>query len=326
MKKIYLITSCIVIAGLQHGCAAKTPSTSSTNDCQSYANTAIAHQTQNLKYRCGFTGSRWSNDLKGQQQWCTSVPPHIPQQETQQREQLLRSCYARLPPAKTAHNQLPIPANCTDQSQQYQPIRHINSRSHYNAKSTTYQPIIDSKGYIKADLNRDNIDDFVFIEQSPQNTRLAFCTSQARTRTHQRKSTPFKIYSEENATTERSSQRIEYKHGKLLVTDQYQEHNWGTDSVQGTYAYSPQLDDLVLTHLVKRSTSGDGYRSDSYTEYDLINQRYTASSRCGEFENSCQNRHKTGRLATPKNQPITLSKNPVTLSAKQLPVYAKTSP
>lgn len=331
MKKIPLIASCILLAGLQYGCAVKTPSVTSTvskaDFCQTYAETAVAQQTQNVKYGCGFTGLRWSNDLNGQRQWCSSVNPSIPKQENKQRAQLLKSCFGRFPPASVAsnRNRLPIPASCTDPNQQFIPIRTINSLSHYHAKSSTYQPIIDKKGYIKADLNKDTIDDFVFIEQNTHNsTRLAFCISQARTRTHQRKSTPFKIYSEANASTERSSQRIEYKQGRLLITDQYQEHNWGTDSVQGTYTFAPQYNDLVLTHMIKTSTSGDGYRSNSYAEYDLINRRYVASSTCGEFEDGCRNKHTKGQLAA-SYQPITLSKNPVSLKGKQLPNYLTVS-
>lgn len=326
MKKRLFIALCLPLAGLLYGCstptAVNTPTTAKaqTSNCQSYAKKAVAQQQQNLHYRCGFQGKRWSTNLNGQQQWCKSVAPNIAQLENKRREESLKSCFAKHPPGYIANNLAPIPAQCIDRKQQYKPIKRIKSRNHYHNKSETYQPIADPKGYIQADLNYDSVQDYVFIEQNQKQARLAFCTSQAKSKKLKRKATRFKIYSEPNPTTEISSQRIEYKRGKLLTTDQYQEHNWGTDSVQGTYTYTPKLDDLALTHFVKTSTSGDGYRSNRFEEYDLVGRRYKISTVCGEFENGCQNQHKKGQLAV--KRPITLTQNPISLSAEELRHYA----
>ncbi|CAA6811955.1 MAG: Unknown protein [uncultured Thiotrichaceae bacterium] len=323
MKKILFIASCLPVAGILNSCSTRT--TATNNYCQSYASKAVAQHQQNLQYQCGFQGLRWNNDLKGQHQWCNSVTPDLAQREHVQREQSLKSCFSQRPPGYIANNQPPIPAQCIDRQQNYTPIRRINSRNHYQNGSTTYQPIIDPKGYIQADLNYDRINDYVFIEQKQKQTRLAFCTSQPRTGQLKRKATRFKIYSEANPTTEISSQRIEYKKGKLLITDQYQEHNWGTDSIQGTYTFVPSLDDLTLTHFAKTSTSGDGYRSNRFEEYDLKRGRYHISATCGQFETGCQNQQTQGQL-TPHSRPITLSQSPVSLSAEEPRRYATLHP
>lgn len=325
MNKILLIVSCLPVAGLLNGCsgsAAIATATANTqlNDCQSYASKAVAQQQQNLHFGCGYKGKRWSSDLIALRQWCISSTPDLVNRENMLREQALKSCYARNPPGFIANNLAPVPAQCIDRQQNYKPVKRINSRSHYYNNSTSYQPIIDPKGYIEADLNHDSVQDYVFIEQNQKQTRLAFCTSQRLTKQFKRKATRFKIYSEPKPTTEISSQRIEYKQGKLLTTDQYQEHNWGTDSVQGTYTYTPQLDDLALTHFVKTSSSGDGYRSNRFEEYDLVGRRYNISTTCGEFEIGCRNQRKQGRLAV--SRPITITQNPISLSTEELRHYA----
>lgn len=298
---------------------------SDKNYCQLYAARAIEQNKQNQENNCGYSGARWSSDYNGQYQWCLTVKDAITQHENSEREQLLEDCLRRKTSRFSRSNQIALPKACLDANKQFIPIRHIYSRGHYNEDSITYQPIIDKKGYLQEDFNDDGVDDYLFMERDSTNIHLAQCTSHADSQTMKRKITGFRIYSEENPTTEISTQRIEYKNGELIINDSYEEHNWGTDSITSTYVFDPALDDFNLIHFVKTSTSGDGYRSNSFAEYDLVNRHYTIASNCGEFEEDCKNHLEKGTIAL-RNRPITLSETPVSLNVKWLPPYEKLIP
>lgn len=313
----------VLILLLSH--AAFSAAESETAYCKHYAATAVAQQKQNIDNNCGFTGKRWSNDYNGQYQWCLTVRNTISQYENTKREMHLKRCLTRKTSRFSSKNQISFPDACVDPDKQFIPVRNIYSRNHYNEDSSTYQPIIDKKGYIQEDVNDDGVDDYVFIERDSSTLRLAICTSQTDNKPYKRKSTRFRIYSEENPTTEISSQRIQYSDGKLTVTDSYEEHNWGTDSVTGTYVFDPILDDFSLIHFVKTSTSGDGYRSNSFAEYDLVSRRYTIASNCGEYEKGCKNQVEKGTIVL-RNSPITLSETPVSLNTQSLTPYEKLLP
>ncbi|CAA6811965.1 MAG: Unknown protein [uncultured Thiotrichaceae bacterium] len=295
------------------------------NYCQHYATTATDQNKKNIDNNCGYSGARWSSDYNGQYQWCLTVKNTITQHENSERKKLLKSCMTRKTSRFSSKNQITLPQVCIDANKQYIPIRHIYSRNQYNEDSSTYQPIVDKKGYLQKDFNDDGVDDYLFVERDSTHMRLAMCTSQADGKTLKRKSTSFRIHSEENPTTEISAQRIKYKDGKLIVSDSYQEHNWGTDSITSTYVFDPILDDFNLIHFVKTSTSGDGYRSNSFAEYNLVARSYNIASSCGKYEEGCKNHVEKGSI-TLRNRPITLSETPVSLNVKWLSPYEKLIP
>jgi hypothetical protein len=63
--------------------------------CDDYARTAVSQQEQNLRRRCGFTGSRWTSDYNAHYRWCTSVPWESADSEMRAREDELRQCKDR---------------------------------------------------------------------------------------------------------------------------------------------------------------------------------------------------------------------------------------
>lgn len=316
------IATLILMANLPFAHAA---SESEKNYCQHYAATAIEQNKKNIDNNCGYSGARWSSDANGQYQWCLTVKETITQHENSEREKLLNSCMTRKTSRFSSDNQISLPAKCLDANKQFIPIRHIYSRRQYNTESSTYQPISAPNGYIQKDFNDDGVDDYLFVERDSTKMRLAMCTSQAADKSLKRKSTGFRIYSEEKPTTEISAQHIEYKDDKLIINDSYQEHNWGTDSITSTYVFDPILDDFTLIHFVKTSTSGDGYRSNSFAEYDLVTRRYSIASHCGDYEKGCKNQTEQGKIAL-RNRPITLSETPVSLNVKWLTPYEKLIP
>jgi hypothetical protein len=60
--------------------------------CDDYARTAVSQNEQNLRRRCGFTGSRWSSDYNAHYQWCSTVPWESADLEIRAREDELRRC------------------------------------------------------------------------------------------------------------------------------------------------------------------------------------------------------------------------------------------
>ncbi len=60
--------------------------------CNTYANEAIRANRQNNDERCGFTGTRWSNNRSGHFQWCMDNPESASRRESRARSEELRSC------------------------------------------------------------------------------------------------------------------------------------------------------------------------------------------------------------------------------------------
>ncbi len=69
--------------------------TSQGQACDDYARIAVSQHEQNLRRRCGFTGSRWTSDYNAHYQWCTTVPWESADSETRAREDELRHCRDR---------------------------------------------------------------------------------------------------------------------------------------------------------------------------------------------------------------------------------------
>jgi len=68
--------------------------------CDQYAQLAVEQNEQNKQRQCGFEGLRWSNDKKGQKQWCMAVRRELTAKENQARQGLLASC--KLPQKRQA--------------------------------------------------------------------------------------------------------------------------------------------------------------------------------------------------------------------------------
>jgi len=62
------------------------------NQCKHYTNTSVAQNASNIKLGCGFTGLRWSNNWKGQFDWCMTVSDPISGGENEFRKTQLASC------------------------------------------------------------------------------------------------------------------------------------------------------------------------------------------------------------------------------------------
>ncbi|HOW54066.1 MAG TPA: hypothetical protein PLR60_05355, partial [Syntrophorhabdaceae bacterium] len=63
--------------------------------CRQYANTAVSHNQENIKRKCGFTGTRWTSDYKGHYDWCFTAPQNLADSETQARANELQQCASR---------------------------------------------------------------------------------------------------------------------------------------------------------------------------------------------------------------------------------------
>ena len=66
-----------------------------TDRCQQYARTAVSQNQENLRRRCGFTGTRWTNEYKGHYDWCFTAPQNLADAETKARADALRQCQSR---------------------------------------------------------------------------------------------------------------------------------------------------------------------------------------------------------------------------------------
>ena len=60
--------------------------------CNRYADNAVRAQLRNIRYRCGFTGRRWSTDYRDHYRWCISAPWAAANQEEGERRRLLGAC------------------------------------------------------------------------------------------------------------------------------------------------------------------------------------------------------------------------------------------
>ena len=58
-------------------------------NCAMYGKLALQQQKENATKKCGFTGSRWSDDLKAHIAWCGTVGPQQWKAELQLRKKML---------------------------------------------------------------------------------------------------------------------------------------------------------------------------------------------------------------------------------------------
>src|SRR5262245_10273421 len=64
--------------------------------CEVYARIAIVQVDANRKFRCGFTGRRWTSDAMAHFRWCRFVPRSNIRDEQRARAQELQECFDRL--------------------------------------------------------------------------------------------------------------------------------------------------------------------------------------------------------------------------------------
>lgn len=67
------------------------------NHCHEYAKKAVTQHITNLKYECGYQGSRWNPHYLGQKAWCKTVRPAISNRENQVRQNKIKRCVLTKP-------------------------------------------------------------------------------------------------------------------------------------------------------------------------------------------------------------------------------------
>ncbi|MEE9326766.1 MAG: hypothetical protein V3U71_05670 [Cocleimonas sp.] len=193
-----------------------------------------------------------------------------------------------------------IPLSCKDPRHKFKSIKSILSKSSYNTNATNYQPIIDPKGFISVDFNKDGKTDFHFIERLASEIRLISCMSNSKR--YKRRITPFKVHETIKSDFQTISETIRVQGEALILSINMHEHNWGSDSEISTYAYSKNNKEFLLEQREITSQSGDGMRGDTFEFYDLKNQKYKKISSCGSLEEGCKAFSKSGRLKLPKTR------------------------
>ena len=211
-------------------------------------------------------------------------------------------------------NKLGIPQSCIDSTDDFKPIKTITTRLGYNEKAHPYQPIQSPKGFIEHDFNGDGKRDYVFIERSSKSdkSRLATCIDGTRRTTH------FIIHEEKQADFQTIYEIVRLYQGKLQLSINRHEHNWGSDSETSLYRYDKNHNDFMLLERLIYSSSGDGLRSDTEEHYKLGNKRFRLSSRCGSLEQGCRPRKQKGRIIL-SSTPITLFKQGGKLYKRLIP-------
>ncbi len=199
-----------------------------------------------------------------------------------------------------------IPSACQDSKKKYLPVKSILSKSAYNAKAKKYQPIVDPKGFLSIDFNKDGYPDFHFLERSGKDIRLISCLSSVKR--YQRRITPFVVHETIKPDFQTISESIMTSGNSLVLTISRHEHNWGSDTEISAYGYNKTKNEFLLTSREITSNSGDGMRSDTFEFYDLKNNRYKSTGKCGALEEGCRPYTKSGRIA-PLKKPATLLRN-----------------
>jgi hypothetical protein len=64
--------------------------------CEVYARIALVQADANRKFRCGFSGPRWTSDALAHFRWCRFVPRSSIREEQRARAQDLQACFDRL--------------------------------------------------------------------------------------------------------------------------------------------------------------------------------------------------------------------------------------
>ena len=163
-----------------------------------------------------------------------------------------------------------IPQQCKDFNNNYKVVSAILSKSTYNVKAQSYQPIHDPKGFISTDFDNNGVSDLLFIERHGSNIRLISCINL------KRKITPFKIHETIEADFQTISESVRLKGNSLVLSINRHEHNWGSDSETSHYSFHSGQLRLDQREII--SSSGDGMRSDTVEFYDFVKRRFKKTS------------------------------------------------
>lgn len=207
--------------------------------CESYAKTAVEQNKKNKELRCGFSGSRWSDDEKGQYEWCLTVGDHITIVEELTRRDELGKCLAKQANPDSPANQLTIPAACKVAGNT--PVRKIYALFRYDADIKS--PV--RGGEIRHDFNGDSVEDYAYLEyfqkafshsseKSPY-ARLSFCLSDGQ----QWKRYPTKLDMPASKDSGLGSYEydIHIDNNQLAIRTDYFEHNAGSSYADTHYQF-----------------------------------------------------------------------------------------
>lgn len=145
------------------------------NSCQYYVDTSLQQNALNKKHHCGFTGSRWNDDKKGQFQWCMGALERASRAETDARTKLLETCISQKAAVDNPENQPKLPTQCKSSDPKKQAVKMLYRYFHY--KTELDQPIAD--GLIRYDYNGDKKEDYLFLERYKDYVEVMLCLSSA---------------------------------------------------------------------------------------------------------------------------------------------------
>jgi len=226
------------------------------NECKFYANDAVKQNTDNRNLSCGFKGVRWSNDWKGQFNWCMSVLNPSSSIENDFRSDSIKRCKTQK--ASTTHpkNRPVIPAVCDDPSKQYRAVKQVNHSFRY--ERALKSPV--QNGLIRYDYNNDKKSDYVFLETKGEQARVVICLS--RGASYQRRVTDvsFTTAKDGGFFTDEYSMR---QSGDLLLLDiQNFEHNGGSSGRSLSYRFNTSTGKFKI---IKNKADSYGIEMDGYT-------------------------------------------------------------
>jgi len=229
------------------------------SECQRYANNSIKQNTQNNTLRCGFKGSRWTNDRAGQFNWCMTMLSPVTSIEDDFRNKSLANCQAQKASPTNRKNRPAIPQACDDPGKQYRAVKSINHSFRYEKKIKS--PV--SNGMIRYDYNRDKSHDYVFLEVKDKKARVAVCLS--RGRGYQRRVTDLE-FSTEGYGTSGSEYWLTQNGDTLKLNINYFGHNEGSSGRNTSYRFQPNTGRFKI---VSDNSDSSGVFQDGF-EYPIF--------------------------------------------------------
>lgn len=223
-------------------------------ECQRYTNAAVKQYNEGRQLGCGFAGTRWNNNWKGQYNWCMTTLAPVTMTEDSFRTDSLEKCKVLKLSSTNPKNRPAIPAQCNDPSKQFGAVKQINHSFRYEQMPTS--PV--QNGLIRYDYNRDKRPDYVFLEAKVENSRAVICMSNGAN--YQRHMTDIKIYSGRSGIGSLDHQ-ITQNGDTLKVDIQYFEHNAGSSHTNASYRYQPNTKKF---RVISKKSNTDGIVQDGY--------------------------------------------------------------
>lgn len=217
--------------------------------CEQYAKTAVEQNKKNKDLSCGFTGSRWNDDEKGQYNWCLTVTDTITIGEQLARKDKLGSCLALQAKPDNPDNQIAIPTACVVAG--HTPVRKIYAVFRYDAE--TRSPV--HNGELRHDFNGDQTKDYAYLEyfqktfshtskKSPY-ARLTFCLSDGQE--WQRYPTKLDMPASKDSGLGSYEYDIHINNNQLAIRTDYFEHNAGSSYAKTHYQFDTGSDAFKVT-------------------------------------------------------------------------------